>query len=237
MNKESTYTNVSLLEAKNIYKSFQSGTSTIEVLRGITLTVQEGEIIIIMGPSGVGKSTLLNILGTLDRPTRGEIWFRGDNISNINEDRLARFRNRHIGFVFQFHHLLPEFTALENVIIPRMIKGRDWKSEENRARDLLNEVGLGSRLNHRPGQLSGGEQQRVAVARALMNSPQIIMADEPTGDLDMASSEALFDLLLSLNRKFNQTFIIVTHEPMFAKQADRVIHLWDGRIQSDSRSS
>jgi len=237
MNKESTYTNVSLLEAKNIYKSFQSGTSTIEVLRGITLTVQEGEIIIIMGPSGVGKSTLLNILGTLDRPTRGEIWFRGDNISNINEDHLARFRNRHIGFVFQFHHLLPEFTALENVIIPRMIKGRDWKSEENRARDLLNEVGLGSRLNHRPGQLSGGEQQRVAVARALMNSPQIIMADEPTGDLDMASSEALFDLLLSLNRKFNQTFIIVTHEPMFAKQADRVIHLWDGRIQSDSRSS
>jgi len=237
MNKESTYSNGPLLEARNIYKSFQSGTSTIEVLRGITLTVQEGEIIIIMGPSGVGKSTLLNIIGTLDRPTRGEIWFRGDNISNISEDRLAKFRNRHIGFVFQFHHLLPEFTAVENVLIPRMIKGKNWKVEESRARDLLNEVGLGSRLNHRPGQLSGGEQQRVAVARALMNSPQIIMADEPTGDLDMASSEALFDLLLSLNKKFNQTFIIVTHEPMFAKQADRVIHLWDGRIKSDSRSA
>ncbi|NOX38488.1 MAG: ABC transporter ATP-binding protein [Calditrichaeota bacterium] len=194
------------------------------------MAVKAGEIVVIMGPSGVGKSTLLNIIGTLDKPTGGKVWIDGQDMSQLDEARLARFRNQHIGFVFQFHYLLPEFTALENVLIPRMIKGNDWKKDRQRAIQLLEEVGLGARLHHRPNQLSGGEQQRVAVARALMNQPKLVLADEPTGDLDRRNSEALFELILSLNEKYNQTFIIVTHNEMFAERAHRVIHLWDGKI-------
>jgi len=219
-----------LLRTRNLVKVYRSGPSIIKVLKGINLTVHKGEVVVIMGPSGVGKSTLLNIIGTLDRPTEGEVWIEGVSMFEQNDEKLAEFRNRHIGFVFQFHYLLPEFTALENVLIPRMIQGNDWKKEVDRAVALLKEVGLGDRLHHRPNQLSGGEQQRVAMARALMNQPKLVLADEPTGDLDQMNSEALFDLILSLNAKFQQTFLIVTHNEMFARKASRVIHLWDGKI-------
>jgi len=223
-----------MLRAEGITKVYTSGPEEIEVLKGIDLNVRRGEILVIMGPSGVGKSTLLNIIGTLDIPTSGKIFINGDEVSHMTEDKLARFRNKHIGFVFQFHYLLPEFTALENVLIPRMIKGNDWKSSETRARQLLDEVGLGHRLRHKPSELSGGEQQRVAIARALMNQPKLVLADEPTGDLDVKNSEALFQLILDLNRKFQQTFIIVTHNEMFARKAHRVIHLWDGQIKEET---
>jgi len=219
-----------LLRTEDLVKTYRSGPEVIEVLKGISMAVKAGEIVVIMGPSGVGKSTLLNIIGTLDKPTGGKVWIDGQDMSQLDEARLARFRNQHIGFVFQFHYLLPEFTALENVLIPRMIKGNDWKKDRQRAIQLLEEVGLGARLHHRPNQLSGGEQQRVAVARALMNQPKLVLADEPTGDLDRRNSEALFELILSLNEKYNQTFIIVTHNEMFAERAHRVIHLWDGKI-------
>ncbi len=222
-----------ILTAKNITKVYRSGPETLEVLKGISLTIQRGEILIIMGPSGVGKSTLLNILGTLDRPSSGSVQIDGRDINGMGEEELARFRNRHIGFIFQFHYLLPEFTALENVLMPRMIRGRDWKKDIPRARTLLEEVGLGERLNHRPSELSGGEQQRVAVARALMNQPEIILADEPTGDLDRKNSEMLYELMLALQRKYRQTFVIVTHNEMFTREAHRVIHLWDGQIAEE----
>ncbi len=225
--------NRAILTASNITKVYRSGPETLEVLKGISLTIQKGEILIIMGPSGVGKSTLLNILGTLDRPSTGFVQINGRDINGMNEEELARFRNRHIGFIFQFHYLLPEFTALENVLMPRMIRGRDWKQDIPRARLLLEEVGLGGRLNHRPNELSGGEQQRVAVARALMNQPEIILADEPTGDLDRKNSEMLYELMLSLQKKYRQTFVIVTHNEMFTREAHRVIHLWDGRIAEE----
>ena len=222
-----------LLKTEALVKTYRSGPEVIEVLKGISMTVKTGEIVVIMGPSGVGKSTLLNIVGTLDKPTRGKVWIDGQDMSRLDDLSLARFRNMHIGFVFQFHYLLPEFTALENVLIPRMIKGNDWKKERHRAVQLLEEVGLGARLHHRPNQLSGGEQQRVAVARALMNQPKLVLADEPTGDLDRRNSEALFELLLSLNEKYHQTFVIVTHNEMFAERAHRVIHLWDGKIAEE----
>ena len=219
-----------LLRTHNLVKVYHSGPAEIVVLKGINLTVRRGEVVVIMGPSGVGKSTLLNIIGTLDRPTEGEVWIENMNMFQQSDEKLAEFRNRYIGFVFQFHYLLPEFTALENVLIPRMIQGNDWKKDVDRAVALLKEVGLGERLHHKPNQLSGGEQQRVAIARALMNRPKLVLADEPTGDLDQMNSEALFDLILTLNVKFQQTFIIVTHNEMFTRKAHRVIHLWDGRI-------
>jgi lipoprotein-releasing system ATP-binding protein len=226
-----------LLTARGIKKHYRSGPEILEVLKGIDLDIRRGEIMVIMGPSGVGKSTLLHILGTLDRPTGGSLQIDGKDISRMKPLEIDAFRNRHIGFVFQFHYLLPEFTALENVLIPRMIAGSDWKQEVDRARDLLAEVGLSERLHHRPSQLSGGELQRVAVARALMNRPQIVFADEPTGNLDSRNSHALFDLILELNRKYQQTFVIVTHNEMFAEQADRVIHLLDGLIERESTNS
>ncbi len=226
-----------LLTARGIKKHYRSGPEILEVLKGIDLDIRRGEIMVIMGPSGVGKSTLLHILGTLDRPTEGSLQIDGKDISRMKPLEIDAFRNRHIGFVFQFHYLLPEFTALENVLIPRMIAGSDWKQETDRARELLAEVGLSERLNHRPSQLSGGELQRVAVARALMNRPQIVFADEPTGNLDSRNSHALFDLILELNRKYQQTFVIVTHNEMFAEQADRVIHLLDGFIERESTNS
>ncbi len=224
-----------ILEAHQIEKHYPSGPETLKVLKGINLKIKAGEILVIMGPSGVGKSTLLHIMGTLDKPTFGEIIIDGQRVSNFKEVEISQFRNRNIGFVFQFHYLLPEFNARENLLIPLMIKGKNWKDDISRADDLLTEVGLEKRLHHRPSQLSGGELQRVAVARALINQPKLILADEPTGNLDMQNSHALFDLILKLNEKYKQTFVIVTHNEMFASQCHRVIHLLDGTIDTEEQ--
>lgn len=222
-----------ILEANHITKIYQSGPETIEVLMNLDFNLKEKEIVVIMGPSGVGKSTLLNIIGTLDKPTSGEVIIDGTSVFKYSEQKLSKFRNQHIGFIFQFHYLLPEFTALENVLIPRMIKGNNWKSDEDKAAKLLSDVGLSQRLHHRPNQLSGGEQQRVAVARALMNQPKMVLADEPTGDLDPRNSQMLFELILELNQKYNQSFVIVTHNEMFAEKANRVVHLREGKATEE----
>ena len=219
-----------ILEANHITKIYQSGPETIEVLMNLDFNLKEKEIVVIMGPSGVGKSTLLNIIGTLDKPTSGEVIIDGTSVFKYSEQKLSKFRNQHIGFIFQFHYLLPEFTALENVLIPRMIKGNNWKSDEDKAAKLLSDVGLSQRLHHRPNQLSGGEQQRVAVARALMNQPKMVLAD---GDLDPRNSQMLFELILELNQKYNQSFVIVTHNEMFAEKANRVVHLREGKATEE----
>ena len=219
-----------ILKTSHISKIYQSGPDKIKVLKDISMNVLTGEIVIIMGPSGVGKSTLLNLVGTLDEPTTGEVLINNEDVFKFNEQKLSRFRNEHIGFIFQFHYLMSEFSALENVMMPRMIKGNGWKDDEARARKLLTEVGLQHRLHHRPNQLSGGEQQRVAIARALINQPKLILADEPTGDLDRENSRALFNLILELTERYQQTFIIVTHDEMFAEQAHRIVYLADGYI-------
>ncbi len=224
-----------LLEATNIHKTYPvagSNNQGLHVLKGINLSIKEGEIIGIRGPSGAGKSTLLHILGGLDRPTTGEIRFHGTNIFAMDDAELARFRNQEIGFIFQFHHLLPEFTALENVAMPAMIKGRRFEKVRDEAAGLLIEVGLGERLEHKPGELSGGEQQRVAVARALMNRPSVILADEPSGNLDSENSELLHDILWNLSRSRRQAFVIATHNEGLAARSDRLIKITDGRIET-----
>ena len=219
-----------LLEVSDLTRSFPSGNTTLEVLKGVSLTVMRGEIVMIMGPSGVGKSTLLNLIATLDRPTGGIIRYEGEEPFSYSERRLARFRNEHIGIIYQFHYLMPEFSALENVMIPRMIRGNDWKSDEPYAKELLTEVGLGERLEHKPNQLSGGEQQRVAIARALVNRPDLILADEPTGDLDRASADEILETLQLLNKELGKTIVMVTHDPSAAKYAQRELHLDKGRF-------
>ncbi len=224
-----------IVETFKIEKHYQSGPETLRVLKGIDLKIREGEILVIMGPSGVGKSTLLHILGTLDKPTSGKLLIDGQETSILKEMEMSQFRNKNIGFVFQFHYLLPEFNALENILIPCMISDKNWKDKIGRAEKLLGEVGLSQRIHHRPSQLSGGELQRTAVARALMNEPKLILADEPTGNLDSQNSHALFDLILNLNEKYKQTFVIVTHNEMFASQSHRVIHLLDGKIESEKQ--
>ena len=220
-----------ILQANNIHKSYPvSKTSLLGVLKGISLSISEGEITAIVGPSGAGKSTLVHILGLLDRPTEGEVIFGGKNIASLKDEEVSVLRNQKIGFVFQFHHLLPEFTALENVLMPALIAGKSLKTETDRAKSLLADAGLSERTHHKPSELSGGEQQRVAVARSLMNSPKIIFADEPSGNLDSENADKLHNLLFALRAKYNQSFVIVTHNKELASRADRVITMVDGRI-------
>jgi len=222
-----------LVLTDNLYKNYYLGKSTVQVLNGIDLDIFEGEIVAVMGPSGVGKSTLLHILGVLDRPTSGRVEIDNTDIFSFDDKKLAEFRNKTVGFVFQFHHLLPEFSALENVMIPGMMAGESHNRVKTRAIELLNEVNLADRLDHRPSELSGGEQQRVAVARSLINSPKLVLADEPSGNLDRHSAESLHQLFWDLNKKINQTLVIVTHNHELAEQADRVIELFDGRIKTN----
>lgn len=219
-----------MVEAKSIYKSFDK----LEVLKGVDVSIKKGEIVSIVGPSGAGKTTLLHIIGTLDAPDSGNVIIEGTDVSRLKGKELASFRNRHIGFVFQFHQLLPEFTAEENVMIPALIGKTDSKQASVRAKELLDFLGLGGRLNHKPAQLSGGEKQRVAVARALINNPDIILADEPSGSLDSHQKEELHKLFLRLREELGQTFIIVTHDQMLSKMSDRVIHLCDGQITDNN---
>jgi lipoprotein-releasing system ATP-binding protein len=215
-----------MLAAKNIYKNY----GALPVLKGVDVEISKGEIVSIAGSSGAGKSTLLHILGTLDYADKGEIYLENDRIDKLKGKKLAAFRNTHIGFVFQFHHLLPEFNALENVCIPGWIAGRKRKEVMERAEELLNILGLKDRGEHKPNELSGGEQQRVAVARALINNPSIVMADEPTGNLDSANAKELHNLFIDLRNRFQQTFLIVTHNEELAQMSDRILHMKDGKI-------
>lgn len=216
-----------LIKAKDLHKSF----GTLEVLKGVNLSVQQGEILAIIGKSGAGKTTLLQILGTLDRPTSGQVFINREDVFRLSEKDLATFRNRHIGFIFQFHQLLPEFTALENVMMPALIAGESRKESSRRAEQLLTDLGLRERLHHKPNALSGGEKQRVAAARALMMSPSVILADEPTGSLDEANKRELNRLLLHLREQYQQTIIIVTHDKDLTSIADRVVEMVDGGIR------
>ena len=219
-----------MITVTNLHKSFVIGEQTLAVLKGINLTISHGELIAIVGASGAGKSTFLHILGLLDNPTKGTVHFEGHDLFQLSEPARADFRNRRIGFVFQFHHLLPEFTALENACMPALIQRRQPEEVEKEARSILDEVGLGARLNHKPGELSGGEQQRVAVARALLQKPDLVLADEPTGNLDTRTGEALFSLMRELNKSRGTTFVIVTHNDKLSAQADRIVHMQDGQI-------
>ena len=207
-----------------------TGQVSLHVLNGIDLSIKKGEVLAIVGASGVGKSTFLHILGGLDRPTSGKVLYGNVDVFTLDANRIARFRNEHVGFVFQFHHLLPEFSALENVMMPALIRGMNREQAGDSAAQMLNDVGLGGRLLHRPGEMSGGEQQRVAVARALMLSPDVVLADEPTGNLDVHTGEAVHDLLLSINKLKHITFVIVTHNDKLAIRADRVLRLTEGRL-------
>ncbi|HET9506159.1 MAG TPA: ABC transporter ATP-binding protein [Hymenobacter sp.] len=222
-----------MLQAINIRKSYNS----LEVLKGIDLTIERSEIVSIVGSSGAGKSTLLQILGTLDNPDSGEVMFDGESISSLGRNDLARFRNRHIGFVFQFHNLLPEFTALENVCLPAFLADRSEKEVRVRARELLGLLNLDHRADHKPSEMSGGEQQRVSVARALINSPEIIFADEPSGNLDSRNAQELHELFFWLRKEFGQTFVIVTHNDTLAQMADRTIIMRDGHILEEARAN
>ena len=219
-----------MIEVRDVYKTFPMDGREVKVLRGIDLTIPRGELVAIVGASGAGKSTLLHIIGTLEQPTSGLVTFDGRDVFSLTEIEQAEFRNRRLGFVFQFHHLLPEFSALENVCMPALIQKRSLSEIQGEASALLKDVGLGDRLHHKPGELSGGEQQRVAVARALIQHPDLVLADEPTGNLDTHTGESLFALLRELNRSRRTTFVIVTHNEKLSSQSDKIIHMEDGRI-------
>lgn len=219
-----------MIKIENLTKRF----GELEVLKGVDLHISKGEIISIVGPSGAGKTTLLQLIGTLDRPDGGSIRFNGEELGRMNSKRLAAFRNRHIGFVFQFHQLLPEFTALENIIMPALIAGRERKEAEKEAMELLQIMGLKERAGHKPAEMSGGENQRVAVARALINHPDVVLADEPSGSLDSRNREELHRLFFDLRDRFGQTFIIVTHDESLASFTDRTIRMRDGKIQDSN---
>ncbi|MCE2400125.1 ABC transporter ATP-binding protein [Candidatus Poribacteria bacterium] len=229
-----------LIRIDNLYKSFYDGDTELQILKGVNLNVHKSEMLAIMGASGVGKSTLLHIIGTLDRPTGGNIFYEDEDITVFSERELTQFRNDAIGFVFQFHQLLPEFTALENVAMSRLIRNKKNAADKDgnryssdayeNAEILLENVGLSERLEHFPSQLSGGERQRVAIARALINQPKVVLADEPTGNIDDKTSEAVLDVLQDINERLNQTFIIVTHDSRLSKRANRTVHLVDGKI-------
>lgn len=221
-----------MLKLQNIHKSYRTGKSELlHVLKGIDLEVAEGEIIAVTGPSGVGKSTLLHIIGALDKPTQGHVFIDGEDLFRHNDGTLAVLRNKTVGFVFQFHHLLPEFSAIENIMMPALISGMSRRQAQKRAQELLGEVELLDRSHHRPAELSGGEQQRIAVARALMNHPRLLLADEPSGNLDMQTARSLHALLWNISRQHKQTLLIVTHNLELAQRADRIIELYDGRIK------
>ena len=222
-----------MIRLQNIEKVYRTDTVETLALNSINLDVAKGEFLSIMGPSGCGKSTLLHILGTLDEPAKGEVFLENKKINDLKGRQLADFRNRHIGFVFQFHHLLPEFSALENVCIPGWIAGRNKAEVEQRATELLKTLGVGHRIDNKPGALSGGEQQRVAVARALINDPDIVFADEPTGNLDTANAKELHQLFFDLRDRLKQTFLIVTHNEELARMSDRVLHMRDGVIEKE----
>ncbi|MEE0952235.1 MAG: ABC transporter ATP-binding protein [Paludibacteraceae bacterium] len=217
-----------MIEVKDIHKSF----GTLEVLKGVNLRVKQGEIVAIVGKSGAGKTTLLQLIGTLDRPTNGQVLIDGTDVFTLNDTQLAAFRNKHIGFIFQFHQLLPEFTALENVCIPAMIAREKVADYQPRAKQLLTDLGLADRMEHKPNELSGGEKQRVAAARALMMKPSIILADEPTGSLDEKNKRELSELLIHLREQYGQTILLVTHDKDLAAMADRIIEIKDGVIES-----
>jgi lipoprotein-releasing system ATP-binding protein len=222
-----------MIRVENIVKTYwtDDGQSTaLQVLRGISLEIQRGEIIAVVGVSGAGKSTLLHILGTLDRPTSGRVLYDNEDVFTYSDERIAQFRNQHVGFVFQFHHLLPEFTVLENVCMPALIQGMKLSDVRATALKLLGDVGVEAKSSSKPSKLSGGEQQRVAVARALMNSPELVLADEPSGNLDTTNAQQLHDLIRNLSRDRGQTFVIVTHNEAFAQKADRIVKIVDGVI-------
>lgn len=225
--------NEPLVVIEGLEKSFEHMGQTLSVLRGIDLSIGAGEILSIVGPSGAGKSTLLHCIGTLDLPTSGKIRLGGEELTLMSRTRLAAVRNQNIGFVFQFHHLLPEFDALENVMMPGLIQGRSRREMSQRAKRLLDEVQVGHRASHRPGEMSGGEQQRVAVARALVLEPRLLLADEPTGNLDTNTGNAVHDLFFDLNREHKTTIIVVTHNPGFAESMPRVVRLRDGKVELD----
>jgi lipoprotein-releasing system ATP-binding protein len=226
-----------LVVVEDLHKSFVHMGRELHVLKGIDLVIEQGDVAALVGQSGAGKSTFLHCIGTLDLPTRGRIRLGGDELTGLSGSKLAAIRNRMIGFVFQFHHLLPEFNALENVMMPGLIQGRSRKEMEGPAHALLTEVGLAERVTHRPGELSGGEQQRVALARALVLSPKLILADEPTGNLDSSTSTAIHDLFFDINRKHGTTILVVTHNPAFAEQMPRVVTMRDGRVETDVRKA
>jgi lipoprotein-releasing system ATP-binding protein len=220
----------SVLRARHLCRQYVDGHKTIDVLNGVDLSLASGDMVAIVGQSGCGKSTLLQLLGGLDRPTSGEIWWDDTPIQNMSEKALARYRNRHLGFVYQFHHLLPEFDAVENVAMPLLLGGASPDEAESRAKTLLESVGLAERYHHRPGELSGGERQRVAFARALACSPKVVLADEPTGNLDEHTAEEVFALMVSLNKALGTAFLVVTHSAQIASQMDKIWTLKDGQL-------